>query len=69
MSIALITVNAGIPDENDVVEVSALALPYLQRWLHENGYIHATEATTAQIRVMLTQQAAAPYVPNLGEVA
>lgn len=69
MSIALITVNAGIPDEADAVEVSELALPYVHRWLHENGYIHTTEATTAQIHHLLKQQAAKPYVPNLGEAA
>lgn len=44
MSLALITVNALIPDEADRVVVAESAMPHLERWMAENGYTK-TEVT------------------------
>jgi hypothetical protein len=66
MCLNLITVNEGIPSESDEVKVSTLALPWVMRWMSENGFIHSSEASTARVHDMLAH-IPPPYVPAFEE--
>lgn len=66
MTYALIAASVTYCTDEDAVEVSPRTLPYLKRWMRENGYIHESEAPTVTVHRMLATTPA-PVVPSMEE--